>query len=154
MSATTTHAETRQEALDRFAAAFKATMAALRRLRGRETQRPGELSFAQFQLLFGLAGHRELSTSKLAAAADLSPATVTQMLDGLEAMGLVERKRSETDRRIVGCALTDRGSEVVTAKRARWETRWQAALAGFTRDELATAAAVLERMQSIFDELD
>lgn len=154
MSETTTRAETRQEALDRLGAAFKSTMAALRRLRGRETQRQGELSFAQFQLLFGLAGQGELSTSKLAAAADLSPATVTQMLDGLEGMGLVERKRSETDRRIVGCALTNRGSELVAAKRARWEARWKDALSGFTRDELATAAAVLERMHSIFDELD
>ena len=34
---------------------FKAAMAAVRRLRGRESQRPGELSYAQYSLLFGLA---------------------------------------------------------------------------------------------------
>ena len=38
----------------------RASMAAVRRLRGRETHRPGELSFAQYSLLFGLATSGEL----------------------------------------------------------------------------------------------
>ena len=154
MTATRTRSDARQEALDHFTTAFKATMATLRRLRGRETQHPGALSFAQFQLLFGLAGEGELSTSKLAAAADLSPATVTQMLDGLEAMGLVERTRSTLDRRVVSCTLTDRGRELVTEKRLRWEARWKEAMSEFNAEELATAAAVLERVRSMFGEID
>ena len=73
---------------------FKATMAAVRRLRGRETQHLGELSHAQYSLLFGLAAEPELSAASWRAIADLSPATVTQMLDHLEADGLVTRVRS------------------------------------------------------------
>ena len=144
----------REEALAQLGAAFKGAMAAIRRLRGRETHRHGELSFAQYQLLFGLAGHCELSTSQLATAADLAPATVTQMLDGLVGMGLVERTRSERDRRVVTCALTERGREVIAERRAHWERRWRKLLADFSTDEIATAAAVIGRMRTMYDELD
>jgi len=144
----------REEALAQLGAAFKGTMAALRRLRGRETHRHGERSFAQYQLLFGLAGDCELSTSRLATAADLAPATVTQMLEGLVAMGLVERTRSERDRRVVTCALTVRGRELIAERRAHWESRWRHTLAEFSTAEIATAAAVIDRMRTMYDELE
>ena len=143
----------REEAVARLGAAFKGTMAAIRRLRGRETHRHGEPSYAQFQLLFGLAGD-ELSTSRLATAADLAPATVTQMLDGLVAAGLVERRRSERDRRVVTCTLTDRGRELITERRAQWERRWRKVLADFSTEEIETAATVIGRLRTMFDDLD
>lgn len=154
MTATKTRTDAREEALDQLAAAFKGIMASLRRLRGRETHRPGELSFAQFHLLFHLADEPELSTTKLATAAELAPGTVTQMLDTLEEMGLVTRERSATDRRVVTCALTDRGRKLIAEKRTRWEGRWKETLSEFSVDELAIAAAVLERMRALYDEID
>ena len=47
---------TRAETLEQLGHSFKTAMAAVRRLRGRETHRPGELSYAQYALLFGLSG--------------------------------------------------------------------------------------------------
>src|SRR5579862_7303148 len=93
--------------------AFKSAMAAVRRLRGRETHRPGSLSNAQYGLLFGLCGNEPRSARELAVAADLTAATVAQMLEGMEAAGLVERTRSEVDKRIVLTSLTARGRAVV-----------------------------------------
>jgi MarR family transcriptional regulator, organic hydroperoxide resistance regulator len=133
--------------------AFKAAMASVRRLRGRETQRPGELSHAQYSLLFGLADGTARSASDLAQLADLSPATVTQMLEHLVATGLVIRVRSDTDRRVVLTSLTERGRSVVEDQRARIEPRWRAALSEFSDQELMTAAAVLDRLSTLFDEL-
>lgn len=133
---------------------FKAAMGAVRRLRGREAQRLGELSYAQYSLLFGLAAEPELSASQLALTADLSPGTVTQMLDHLEDDGLVHRVRSRRDKRVVLVSLTARGRELVEQRRARLEGRWQEALAGFSDDELLTAAAVLERLRELFDSFD
>ena len=132
---------------------FKRAMAAVRRLRGRETRRPGELSDAQYGLLFGLRGHPELSTGELAVAADLSPATTTEMLETLEIAGLVRRTRSQRDRRIVLTSLTDRGRELVDERHARFQPRWRAAFAQFSEEELRTSAAVLDRMAEMFDEL-
>lgn len=132
---------------------FKHAMAAVRRLRGRETRRPGELSDAQYGLLFGLRERSELSSSELACAADLSPASTTEMLDSLAAAGLVRRVRSERDRRVVLTSLTERGRALVEARRAHYEPRWRAALAEFSDAELLTAAAVLDRLGEMFDEL-
>jgi DNA-binding MarR family transcriptional regulator len=139
--------------LERLGLSFKAMMAAFRRMRGRETQQPGELSYAQYSLLFGLAEGRELSARELACVADLSPATVTQMLDNLAARGLVERVRSTTDKRVVLSCLTVRGQALVEERRAQFEPRWRAALAEFTPAELETAAAVLERLRAMFEEI-
>jgi DNA-binding MarR family transcriptional regulator len=151
---TQTATRRRADALNQLGAAFKGLMAAHRRLRGRETHRPGELSFAQYHLLFGLSERDELSTSELAHAADLAPATVTQMLDGLAAMGLVERVRSDRDRRVVTCTLTKHGRQLIAERRGHWEARWRAALGEFDNDELATAAAVIDRLRSMYDGLD
>src|SRR5436305_9155154 len=120
------------DALEVVGGSFKTAMAALRRLRGRETHRPGELSYAQYGLLFSLAAGDALSAGELAFAADVSPASATQMLDGLERAGLVERARSGQDKRVVLTSLTARGRQVVEARRALFEPRWRAALADFS----------------------
>lgn len=135
----------------RLGQSFKAAMGALRRLRGREAQHPGDLSYAQYGLLFGLAEAPELSSSQLACVADLAPGTVTQMLDHLEESGLVARTRSSRDKRVVLVSLTERGRDRVEQRRARFEGRWSKALAGFSDQELLTAAAVLDRLHTMFE---
>jgi len=140
----------RAEALEELGRSFKGVMGAVRRLRGRETHRPGELSFAQYSLLFGLGDGGELSVRELALTADLAPATVTQMLDSLEAAALVERVRSQRDRRVVLISLTERGAQLVATRRARFEPLWREALAEFDEDELLTAASVLDRLREMF----
>lgn len=94
-----------------------------------------------------------MPTSELADLADLSPASTTEMLEGLAAAGLVMRERSERDRRVVLTSLTERGSELVEARRARYEPRWRAALDEFTEEELVVAATVLDRLRVLFDEI-
>ena len=138
---------------EQFTQSFKAAMAAVRRLRGRETHRPGELSHAQYGLLFGLAAGGALSAGELALAADVSPASATQMLDAMERSGLVVRARSGEDRRVVLSSLTQRGRDVVEARRALIEPRWRAALAEFSDRDLRTAAAILDGIREVFDEL-
>lgn len=143
----------RTAALETLGHAFKGALAALRRMRGRETHNPGELSYAQYGLLFGLGEGQPLSTRELALAADVSPATATEMLDSLAAAGLVQRTRSEQDKRIVLTSLTPRGKALIEERRARYEPRWRAALSDFSEDELETAANVLGAVRRMFDEL-
>ena len=131
--------------------AFKRAMVAVRRLRGRETHRPGQISYAQYGLMAGLAGECQRSARELADMADLTPATVTQMLESMEAAGLVTRTRSEEDRRVVLSSLTAKGADIIAERRAQMEPRWRAALEEFDDDELATAARVLNRLGDYFD---
>ena len=141
------------EAATELGRAFKEAVAAVRRLRGRESQHPGELSDAQYSLLFCLRERPEISLRELAYLADVSPATATEMLDALESAGLVRRARSTIDRRIVLTSLTDRGRDLVEARRARYEPRWRAALAEFSEHELNCAVRVLDRIRTLFDEM-
>src|ERR1700744_6109660 len=133
--------------------AFRQVFRALSRLRGRDTHLVGtELSHAQFELLIELDERGELPAGELAAAARLTPATVTQMLDHLAACGHVERVRSETDRRVVVSRLTEQGRAKIEAKRAAWQSRWQAALGDVGERDLQAATKVLRRLGEMFDD--
>jgi DNA-binding MarR family transcriptional regulator len=143
----------RRQAMEQLARSFKGSMAAVRRLRGRESHRPGELSDAQYSLLFCLREADAVRTSELAVAADLSPASTTEMLDSLAGAGLVTRVRSDQDRRVVLTSLTERGRELVEERRARFEPRWRAAMADVSERDLLITAGVLDRLRDLFDEL-
>jgi len=137
-----------------FGHSFKRAIAAVRRLRGRDTHRPGELSYAQYGLLFGLAEHGQLSNTELSTVAGVAQSTATKMLDRLVEIGLVHRVRSELDRRVVLLELTPRGSELVAARRARYEQLWARTLAGFSEEQLAGATAVLDAVTGMFEEIE
>jgi DNA-binding MarR family transcriptional regulator len=89
----------------------------------------------------------------LAAAAELSAPTVTQMLDQLATCGVVERTRSERDRRVVTNRLTDEGRRRLAQKDADHEVKWRETFAALDRDELLAGAAVLERLARLYDDL-
>jgi DNA-binding MarR family transcriptional regulator len=133
--------------------AFRRVFRSLSRLRGRDTHLGGaELSHAQFELLIELWERGELPAGELAAAARLTPGTVTQMLDHLAESGHVERARSETDRRVVVSRLTAQGRRKIELKRKAWQSRWEQALEGVGRDDLRAATRVLERLGAVFED--
>lgn len=146
MPATVTRAEVAVELRE----AVQAFAAAQRRLRGRDAK-AGGMSFAQWQLLRRLADAGQCPASRLAAEAGLTPASVTQALDHLAELGLVERVRSETDRRVVLNRLTPEGRERFAAKQAEMEERWHEALADLSPEQLGQAAQVLRRMAGVLD---
>jgi DNA-binding MarR family transcriptional regulator len=145
-----TMSATREDVAVELREAVQAFTAAQRRLRGRDAK-AGGTSFAQFQLLRRLAEVDECPEGRLAAAADPRPASVTQALDHLAELGLVERVRSETDRRVVLNRLTPAGRERFEAKRAALEERWKEALADLSAEQLGQAAQVLRRMAEVLD---
>jgi DNA-binding MarR family transcriptional regulator len=140
-------------ALTELGLAFRHVFRALSRARGRDTHLAGtDLSHAQFELLIELDERGALSAGELAAAARLTPATVTQMLDHLAESGNVERVRSETDRRVVVSRLTEEGRAKIQVKREAWQGRWQAALGDVSERDLKSAARVLRRLGEMFDQ--
>jgi MarR family transcriptional regulator, organic hydroperoxide resistance regulator len=133
--------------------AFRGVFRTLSRLRGRDTHLgASELSHAQFELLAELAERGGLPAGELAAAAELSPGTVTQMLDHLAECGHVERVRSDSDRRVVVSRLTPQGRRKLMAKREAWKGRWEQALSEFDVDELRAARRVLARLGEMLAE--
>jgi DNA-binding MarR family transcriptional regulator len=69
--------------------------------------RKGELKMIE---ILGKEG--SLMMSEIASRAGLSTSTVTTVMDGLVDKGLVQRERSENDRRVVSVELTKDGKNV------------------------------------------
>ncbi len=139
--------------LNELGKAFRRVFRALNRLRGRDTHLgSSELSHAQFELLAELDERGELSLGELAAAARLTPATVTPMLDHLADCGQVERLRSQTDRRVVVSRLTRKGRHQIEAKRQAWRGRWEQALEAVVEEDLRAATRVLELLATAFED--
>jgi len=68
------------------------------------------LTLPQLVVLSAACALGERSTTRAVSdAADISAATVVEILDRLEAKGLIERHRSRADRRVVHTRLTDEG---------------------------------------------
>jgi DNA-binding MarR family transcriptional regulator len=82
-------------------------------LRSRKVSGATGLTIPQLVILQGIRELGEVTSGALSSFADLSPATVTTILDNLQARGLVERYRSATDRRIVHARPTEHGLEVL-----------------------------------------
>ncbi|HET6508446.1 MAG TPA: MarR family transcriptional regulator [Baekduia sp.] len=134
--------------------AFVELMGAERRLRARDQKcAKGELTQSHIRALFAIDKSGEATAGDLAKAAELSPASVSAMLDHLERDGIVERHRSEHDRRVVVVRLTDSGRTLLEEKRALWRRRGAEALADVSDHDLLAAADVMHRMARLLDEL-
>jgi DNA-binding MarR family transcriptional regulator len=143
----------RERRLTELGEAFRHAYRVLRARRGRDTHLcSGELSYAQFELLAELFQRGPLPIGELAAAAELSPATASQMLDHLVEEGQVERTRSEADRRVVLIKLTRSGRRRIETRKAMWRQRWERGLEGVDAEELRIARDVLARIGKVFEE--
>ena len=137
--------------IDGLRTALNQLLAADRRLRGRDHSRPGELTFAQLRTVAALGREHEMTAGQLAKSAELTPATVTSILDQLEAANIVERRRSTEDRRVCNVALTPEGWELLERKLAVWNRLWAERMSGFSDKEIETAAAILHEATGILD---
>jgi DNA-binding MarR family transcriptional regulator len=89
-----------------------------------------------------------LTLGALAAQEQVSPPTITKVVDALERQGFVERLRDDTDRRVCRVRITARGKRQLATSRSR-RTEWLATqlrdLGEEDRARLAAALDVLER---------
>lgn len=74
----------------------------------------GALSMVHLNVLMLLRSNGPLPMSHLADLLDVSVASATGIIDRMEKRGVVERRHSETDRRVVEIHLTKRGIAVFT----------------------------------------
>jgi len=104
-----------------------------------------ELTFSQWTTLVAL--HSGISTAgDLAHNICHDAGSLTRLIDQLVERGLVARRRSETDRRVVTLALTPHGGELVEELAPRVMEFWNGLLSGFTHGEIDTLIALLTRL--------
>ena len=121
----------------------------LRRRLVAEREPHNELSLGAMSVLAGLQVNGDMTLGALAQRERVQPPSMTRTVNCLEEGGYVTRQPSDTDRRQVLIALTDRGRTTLIADRDR-RTEWLAQrLAELTDTERATlraAAPILERI--------
>jgi DNA-binding MarR family transcriptional regulator len=79
----------------------------------REVLREHDLSFASFSTLFIIWIWGPIETREIAKSQAVSKATVTSLLITLEKRGLVRRKSSKVDKRLVIVSLTETGKSLI-----------------------------------------
>jgi long-chain acyl-CoA synthetase len=71
-----------------------------------------DLTLPQYRVL-GILAEGSAAASGLADRLAVRPSSVTAIIDGLEAKGLVDRKHEEDDRRRIALRLTDEGARTL-----------------------------------------
>jgi DNA-binding MarR family transcriptional regulator len=126
--------------------------AAIHLLRGvREEDAQTGVGPAQLSALSVLVFGGPMRLTKLARVEQVRPPTMTKVVTGLEARGLVKRRADHEDARAVRLEATARGTKLLQEGRRRRVERLAATLATLDHDDLevlARAAAIIERVSA------
>ena len=105
-----------------------------------------DLTNAQWMPLYKVFSGQASSVAELARQCHLDTGAMTRMLDRLEAKGLCQRVRSDTDRRVVNIALTDAGKQAAQDIPRVLSGVQNTHLAGFNAQEFETLKGFLRRI--------
>jgi DNA-binding MarR family transcriptional regulator len=137
-----------------FEHAWNEFFAAVRRARGRAARDPRlGLSLAQYQVIAPLEEAGELPVGEVACAGGIAAPTATRMLAALARDGVVERRGSSVDRRVVTVRLTDKGRRLVRAKGKVVAEKRRRAYEQLSPRERRDAVALLGRLAEVIEEL-
>ena len=91
------------------------------------------------------------SPSELAKSMHLSQATVTGILDRLDARGMIVRERSKKDRRRVIVVLSENGKELATTAPSPLQERFADKLSTLPEENQAVISTILQQIVSMME---
>ena len=138
---------------DQFADSVLALLAVARRTRGRLQPLFEDVTVPQLVLLDAVQACGREGISAISAYTLLSQPTVTQQAAGLEAAGLLRRITAEDDRRRRVLTLTERGEQLLAAKRSLVADRLSAAWTSLTAEEQSIAVPLLRHIIDLVSDL-
>jgi MarR family transcriptional regulator, 2-MHQ and catechol-resistance regulon repressor len=106
----------------------------------------GDLTRSQFYTLLTLEHQEGMPLSQISERISRSPGNMTLVIDNLEKDGLVERKRSIQDRRVVVAALTESGRERIEYARRAHRAAVEQELGALTDQELQLLTELFEKI--------
>ncbi|KUY91062.1 MarR family transcriptional regulator [Burkholderia territorii] len=116
------------------------------RLFDRRAKRIG-LTRAQSRVLAYLTWKGEMNQARLAEWLEITPISLTRLLDRMEACGWIERIANDDDRRAFVIRLTDKSRDIFPQMLEVGDTVTDDGLRGFTRDERDTLVRLLGRVR-------
>ena len=94
----------------------------------------------------------EMKVSEISKLLQVTSPTITQLLKGLEANGLVERRIDPTDRRAVGITLTQKGEKVTEQAAKAFFTSLHGLIEYLGEDESNELADLLAKVSRYYNE--
>jgi DNA-binding MarR family transcriptional regulator len=137
----------------RFASAWEEFLLALRRSQARGQGSRGELTLAQYYVLAQFSAGAAIPVSRLAEAAGVAVPTATRLVDGLERAGLLQRARSDADRRAVLVSITGLGRQRLRSKHREVTRRRRLIYKRLEPDERAQSERLLRHLAEVIAEL-
>ncbi len=123
----------------------------MRRIRAElRTHREGDLSVPQYRAMAFLRGHKGTSLSELAEHIGLGLPSMSKLVDGLVARGLVVRQEDPGDRRRLFLCLTEQGQATVAASRAATQADLAKVLGALAPAERATVTEAMHLLRPLF----
>lgn len=106
----------------------------------------GDLTRSQFYTLLTLEHQEGMPLSQISERISRSPGNMTLVIDNLEKDGLVERQRSQQDRRVVVAMLTESGRQRIEQARRAHRTAVERELGALTDQELQLLTELFEKI--------
>lgn len=139
---------------DPVADVLRAVLSLGRRLRAERGE--GAVSLSGIAILATLHRFGAMPAARLAERERLQPQSLTRIVASLESQGLIERRRSEEDRREIVIAITAGGREALAddmSRRRAWLDRAMAqAVTPAEREVLQAAAQIMLKLAHYGDE--
>ncbi len=123
-------------------------------LQSRRMVKASGLTIPQVMVLRAIADLGDVTVRRLSGHVSLSQATVTTILNRLEARDLVTRVRSETDKRVVNARLTPQGRSVLASAPTLLHEKFIERFEGLKKADQADILAALQRIAEMMDAED
>ncbi|MBF9071577.1 winged helix-turn-helix transcriptional regulator [Streptacidiphilus sp. NEAU-YB345] len=107
------------------------------------------LSLSRTKVLQTLAGRGALHQAELAAALDQAPRSVTQIVEGLERLGMVARTSDPEDRRRKTVSLTSAGRTTLAAAEQAGTHALRRCFGSLEPQQLSTFDALLAHLDNV-----
>lgn len=120
-------------------------------LYSRELAATNQITAPQLICLLHVVNQGPVTATAIGREVHLSPSTVVGILDRLEEKGLVARRRSQEDRRLVQVSATAAGAELARRAPSPLQQTLANALNALPELEQATIALALERVVALME---
>ncbi len=105
-----------------------------------------DLTYVQWLPLYRLSQNQDITMVYLAREFQIDPAAMSRSLDRIEAKGLISKRRSQTDKRVIHLELTPEGRGVAESVKGVLADVLNDHLRGFSTEEWTLMLGLLTRM--------
>jgi DNA-binding MarR family transcriptional regulator len=113
----------------------------------------GSLSLIHLNVLMQLRFNGPMTMSKLAEMLDVSVASATGIVDRMEKKGVIERRRSESDRRVVDVYVTDKAEQIFAAMQSERQLRLNQLIEQINDEDLSALLVGLRAVRTARERL-